>query len=327
MGPPDVELLVTGLVYGFTFLVGIIGNGLIVYSVIQFRQMKSLSNVFLASLATADLILIICCVPVKFAQLFSYTWTFGKFLCKFVHYIQNLSAICSVYTLTAMSIERYYAIMYPVECRYICTMSQTKRIIFFTWFGSIILATPVLWIQILMEVGDENHRGYWCIRDWDNQLGWKIYELYMLSIILIIPSIIMSYSYAHICKRLWFLMHNRRSEFPLSLQQPTVYLDASTNKMSQVIRMLIVVVIIFVLCWTPILVINVLTAFGIMPTLNYGHLKAIKTTFHLFSYANSCVNPIIYGFMSRNFRASFGAALVKCLGCKKRHTNEITSII
>lgn len=320
----DTELLVTGIVYGLTFLVGIVGNSLIVHSVTHFKRMKSLSNVFLASLATADLILIIFCVPVKFAQLFSFTWTFGEFLCKFVHYIQDLSAICSVFTLTAMSIERYYAIMYPVECRYICTMSQTKRTIILTWFASIILASPVLWVQILKEVGDSEHRGYWCIRDWDNGLGWQLYELYLLVIILIIPLIIMTYSYAHICNRLWSVMHNRTTTFPLS--QSTVYIDASANKMSQVIKMLIVVVVIFVLCWAPILIMNVLKAFAILPTLNYGNMKAIKTAFHLFSYANSCVNPIIYGFMSRNFRASFKAALAKCLGCK-RNPNELTQII
>lgn len=308
----DIELIITGIVYGLTFLVGIIGNVLIVYSVAKFRQMKSLSNVFLASLATADLVLIIFCIPVKFAQLFSYTWTFGSFLCKSVHYIQSLSAICSVYTLTAMSIERYYAIMYPVECRYICTMSQTKRIITLTWLASLVLAMPVLWVQILMEVGDNDHKGYWCVRDWSNTLAWQIYEIYMIIIILLIPLVIMSYSYAHICNKLWSVMHNRTQNFPLS--QQTVYIDASANKMSQVIKMLIVVILIFVLCWTPILVMNVFRAFSIIPSLNYGHTKAIRTSFHLLSYANSCVNPIIYGFMSRNFRASFKATLLKCLG-------------
>lgn len=320
----DIEFIITSVVYGLTFLVGIVGNSLIVYSVVQFRRMKSLSNVFLASLATADLILIIFCVPVKFAQLFSFTWTFGNFLCKFVHYIQNLSATCSVYTLTAMSFERYYAIMYPVECRYICTMSQTKRIIALTWLGSIVLAMPVLWVQVLKEVGDNEHRAHWCIPDWEHVVGWRIYELYMLIMILIIPLIIMTYSYGHICDRLWSVMRNRTTTFPLS--QQTVYIDASTNKMSQVIKMLIVVVIVFVLCWTPILIFNVLKAFSIIPALNYGAVKPIKTTFHLFSYANSCVNPIIYGFMSRNFRASFKAALIKCLGCK-RSVNDLSHII
>ena len=322
----DVELLLTSTVYGLTFLVGMIGNSLIVYSVLHFRRMKSLSNIFLASLATADLMLIIFCVPVKFAQLFSYTWTFGVFLCKFVHYIQNLTAICSVYTLTAMSIERYYAIMYPVECRYICTISQTKRIIFATWLGSIILALPALWIQILYKVGNNERFAYWCVRDWyTHPHVWKLYELYMLTIILIIPLIIMTYSYAHICKKLWFVISNRTSEFPMAATHQSVYIDASTNKMSQVIKMLIVVIIIFVLCWTPILVVNVLMAFGVYPILNYGYLKAFKTTFHLLSYANSCVNPIIYGFMSRNFRASFKAALTKCLGCK-RNSHDQTQV-
>lgn len=48
------------------------------------------------------------------AKLFSYTWTFGAFLCKFVHYMQNVSAICSVLTLTAMSIERYLEAYYSL---------------------------------------------------------------------------------------------------------------------------------------------------------------------------------------------------------------------
>lgn len=37
---------------------------------------------------------------------------------------------------------------------------------------------------------------------------------------------------------------------------------------------------------------------------------------HLLSYVNSCINPVVYGFMSKNFRASFKTALSKCLHCK-----------
>lgn len=311
----DTELVVTGIVYGLTFAVGLIGNILIIYSVVHFRRMKSLSNIFLASLATADLILIIFCVPVKFAQLFSFTWTFGTFLCKSVHYIQILTAICSVYTLTAMSIERYYAIIHPMKCRYICTMSQTKRTIVAIWIGSFILAMPVIWIQIMHPVGTSKNN-FWCIRNWSSQFYWA-YELYMLTIILIIPLIIMCYSYAHICYKLRSVMNDRTSDFPLATAQPTVYIDASARKMSQVIKMLITVVVIFVLCWTPILVLGVLQGFSIIQPLNYGVLKYVKSAFLLSSYANSCVNPIIYGFMSRNFRTSFRAALAKCLGYEK----------
>ena len=46
------------------------------------------------------------CFMFQIAKLFSFTWEMGAFLCKSVHYMQSVSAICSVLTLTAMSVER-----------------------------------------------------------------------------------------------------------------------------------------------------------------------------------------------------------------------------
>ncbi|RWS29360.1 gastrin/cholecystokinin type B receptor-like protein [Leptotrombidium deliense] len=206
------DLIPTAIVYGITLITGIIGNGLIVYSVSHFRRMRTLSNVFLASLALADLLLIIFCVPVKFGQLFSYTWEFGEFCCKFVHYMQNVSAICSVLTLTTMSIERYYAIIHPVKSRYMCTMSQTRKIIAFIWITSLVAATPVLFVQVHMEVGSR-HKGYWCVRAWNQKTLWRLYECYMLLLILIIPSVVMAYTYKCICLQLRGVIVQRASMF------------------------------------------------------------------------------------------------------------------
>merc|ERR1712029_245407 len=75
----------------------------------------------------------------------------------------------------------------------------------------------------------------------------------------------------------------------------------------QIVRMLILIVVLFVGCWGPLLVFNVLQSLDLVG--NYGVLigteKHIKTTFSLMAYFNSCLNPIIYGFMSKNFRESF----------------------
>ena len=43
----------------------------------------------------------------QLAELFAFAWTLGEFLCKFVNYMQNVSAVSSVLNLTVMSIERY----------------------------------------------------------------------------------------------------------------------------------------------------------------------------------------------------------------------------
>jgi 7 transmembrane receptor (rhodopsin family) len=59
------ELVPTLVVYGLTLVLGVLGNSLIVFTILRYRRMKSATNVFLASLASADLLLIIVCIPVK----------------------------------------------------------------------------------------------------------------------------------------------------------------------------------------------------------------------------------------------------------------------
>jgi len=59
------ELVPTLVVYGATMVIGIAGNSLIIFTICRYRRMKSTTNVFLASLASADLLLIIICIPVK----------------------------------------------------------------------------------------------------------------------------------------------------------------------------------------------------------------------------------------------------------------------
>ena len=63
--PPLAELLSVSIVYGFTLIVGILGNGLVIFSVSRYENMMTITNTFLLSLASADLLLIIVCVPVK----------------------------------------------------------------------------------------------------------------------------------------------------------------------------------------------------------------------------------------------------------------------
>lgn len=81
--------------------------------------------------------------------------------------------------------------------------------------------------------------------------------------------------------------------------------------------MLVAIVVLFAICWTPTMIDNVLIAFEHVHRLHYGNLKPMRQAFALMSYFNSCVNPIVYAFMSRNFRNSFKNAL--CRACLSHH--------
>ena len=67
------ELLPQLVVYAFTFVFGVSGNTLMMYTILRFRRMKSITNAFLASLAIADLLLIFICIPVKVRYLHRHT--------------------------------------------------------------------------------------------------------------------------------------------------------------------------------------------------------------------------------------------------------------
>ena len=77
--------------------------------------------------------------------------------------------------------------------------------------------------------------------------------------------------------------------------------------------MLVAVIVLFVICWTPLLIDHVLVAFRVLNRLHSGPLKPLRQTFALLAYSNSCVNPIVYAFMSKTFRESFKVALCSCL--------------
>ena len=70
-------------------------------------------------------------------------------MCKLIFYIQDLSAICSVLNLTAMSLERFYAIVYPLQSRRVCTVSRARRVVISTWVLAVVLAVPRTFIQVL----------------------------------------------------------------------------------------------------------------------------------------------------------------------------------
>lgn len=59
------ELIPTLVVYSVTFVLGLTGNCLIVFTTYRYRRMQTATNVLLSSLASADLLLIMFCIPVK----------------------------------------------------------------------------------------------------------------------------------------------------------------------------------------------------------------------------------------------------------------------
>ncbi|KAH9493159.1 Somatostatin receptor type 5 [Bulinus truncatus] len=95
-----------------------------------------------------------------------------------------------------------------------------------------------------------------------------------------------------------------------------------TLSSTTVIRMLIVVVVLFAVCWGPILINNLLVSVNLLSNLHEGMLKPLRMALFLLSYLNSSMNPMVYGFMSRHFRRGFREAICVCCSRSNRRGVE-----
>ncbi len=95
--------------------------------------------------------------------------------------------------------------------------------------------------------------------------------------------------------------------------------DEATRR--QIVKILMMIVGIFFVCWAPVTINNLLMAFELVERLNVGIHWYLRIVFHLLAYVNSCVNPIVYGFMSKKFREAF-----KKLFCSQNIDNIFVSI-
>ncbi|XP_012156610.1 neuropeptide SIFamide receptor [Ceratitis capitata] len=106
------------LLYIPIFIFALLGNGIVCYIVQSTPRMRTVTNYFIANLAVGDILMTVFCIPFSFVSIFILKhWPFGTVLCNLVNYSQAVSVLVSAYTLVAISIDRYLAIMKPLKPR------------------------------------------------------------------------------------------------------------------------------------------------------------------------------------------------------------------
>lgn len=106
------------IMYIVIFLMAVIGNGIVCFIVQSSPRMRTVTNFFIANLAVGDMLMALFCIPFSSISLFVLNyWPFGEILCRFVNYSQAVSVLVSAYTLVAISLDRYIAIMWPLRPR------------------------------------------------------------------------------------------------------------------------------------------------------------------------------------------------------------------
>uniref|UniRef100_A0A8D0H671 G-protein coupled receptors family 1 profile domain-containing protein n=1 Tax=Sphenodon punctatus TaxID=8508 RepID=A0A8D0H671_SPHPU len=279
--------IIVPVVFSLIFFLGTVGNGLVLAVLLRNGQVKyNTTNLFILNLAMADLCFIVFCVPFQATIYTLDGWLFGPFACKAVHFLIYLTMYASSFTLAAVSVDRYLAIRYPLKSRDLRTSRNAAIAIIVIWSLSLLFAGHYLsYYQII-----HYHGVSICIPVWDDQRR-KILDILTFVFGYLLPVAVVSLSYARTIKFLWTSV------------DPIERISESRKAKRKVTKMIVAVAVLFCLCWLPHHLVILCFWFGYFPFNRATY--ACRLASHCLSYANSCLNPIVYALISKHFRKRF----------------------
>ncbi|CAG5922060.1 alpha-1A adrenergic receptor [Menidia menidia] len=321
-----VKAVILGLVLGVFILFGVVGNILVILSVVCHRHLRTVTHYFIVNLAVADLLLSSTVLP--FSAIFEILdrWVFGRVFCNVWAAVDVLCCTASIMSLCVISVDRYIGVSYPLRYPSIMTKHRALLAVILLWVLSVIISIGPLfgWKEPAPE--DES------ICKITEEPGYAIFSAvgsFYLPLAIILAMYCRVYVVAHRESR--GLRDGHKTEKSDSEQvilrihrgNTTVSEDDSLRSRTHFALRLIkfsrekkaaktlgIVVGCFVLCWLPFFL--VLPIGSIFPAYRPSD-TVFKITFWL-GYFNSCINPIIYPCSNQEFKKAFQSLLgVHCL--------------
>ncbi|XP_043973731.1 galanin receptor type 1 [Gambusia affinis] len=284
----DTSNYVALLFFLLIFTLGVLGNSMVITVLARSKPGKprSTTNIFILNLSIADLFYLLFCIPFQSTIYVMNTWVFGAFICKFIHYFFTVSMLVSIFTLSAMSVDRYVAIVHSRKSSSIRVARHALVGVVVIWLLSLAMAAPRMHYYNLFH-GGRNETYCWDV--WPNQNHKKVYEVCTFVFGYVLPLLLISFCYAKVINHLHKKLRNMSKKS-----------EASKKKTAQTV---LVVVVVFCLSWLPHHIVQLWVEFGNFPLTEASFVFRVAA--HCLAYSNSSVNPVIYAFLSENFRKAY----------------------
>ncbi|XDA88820.1 hypothetical protein R6Z07F_018449 [Ovis aries] len=288
-GPsPGARAVVVPVLYLLVCAVGLGGNALVIYVVLRHAKMKTVTNIYILNLAVADVLLMLGLPFVATQNAISY-WPFGPVLCRLVMTLDGINQFTSIFCLTVMSVDRYLAVVHPIRSARWRRPRVAKLASAAVWAFSLVMSLPLVVFADIQEGWNT------CNLSWPEPVGlWgAVFIIYTSVLGFFGPLLVICLCYVLIVVKL----------------KASGVRVGSTRRRSErkVTRMVVVVVLVFAGCWLPFFIVNIVNLAFALPE------EPASAGAYFFvvvlSYANSCANPLLYGFLSDNFRQSFRKVL------------------
>lgn len=143
------------ILVGILILLTVFGNVMVVIAVITRRALRAPQNLFLVSLACADILVATSVMPFSLANELMGYWYFGKVWCEIHLALDVLFCTSSIVHLCAISLDRYWSVTQAIEYNLRRTPRRIKCTIFIVWVLAAIISFPPL-ITMTKDEGKED---------------------------------------------------------------------------------------------------------------------------------------------------------------------------
>ncbi|KAK2823764.1 hypothetical protein Q7C36_020364 [Tachysurus vachellii] len=339
---PKVVTMV--VVFMFFLLFGVMGNVLVIMSVVCHQHLRSVTHCFIANLAVADLLLSSVVVPLSASSEALGRWVLGRALCGVWASLDVLCSTASIFNLCVISVDRWLAVTYPLRYLSLATSKRAVGAMVAVWVASAGISVGPLfgWREPMPD--DES------VCSVNEDPG---YAIFSASCSFYIPLAVILIMYCKVymvarrkARRLteghWhsdikggveFRIHRGNAqrchaergkedeESRKGRSYGALVKLLSFSKEMKAAKTLGIVVGCFILCWLPFFL--VLPLSSIFPSHRPSD-TVFKITFWL-GYFNSCLNPIIYPCFSQEFKKAFQNVLKGLCFHRTTHTTTTTT--
>ncbi|XP_078275352.1 neuropeptides B/W receptor type 2b [Rhinoraja longicauda] len=292
---PDFYIVLP-VIYSVICAAGLTGNTAVIYVILRGPKMKTVTNVFILNLAIADDLFTLV-LPINIADHLLRYWPFGEAMCKLIISIDHYNIFSSIYFLTVMSIDRYLVVLATVRSKKLPhrTHRSAKVVSLCVWLLVTLLVLP---FTVFAQVYTDPMNRRSCVLGFPKpeRVWLQASRIYTLILAFAIPVTTICILYTAMVLRLRGMQLNTNAKA----------LDKAKKKVT---LMVFIVLAVCLFCWTPF---HVATLVALTTDLQETPLViGIAYFITSLSYANSCLNPLLYAFLDDSFQKSF-KKLLEC---------------
>lgn len=283
----------TSILYSLTFLLSLLGNSLVLWILVKYENLTSLTNLFIVNLCITDLAFS-CTLPFWIVDYY-YGWILGDFLCKAVSAIFSVSYYCGVIFLTIMTIFRYLSVVDPLSTMRSQTKKRSVLVSLAIWSIGVLVVVPEIIFTEVVPNNDQQRCEY-------VNSTWKFVELCLQ-----IAFFLCSFSTIAICY----------------IRMLKILLGSRSQKRYRTVRLIFAIVLVFFLSWAPYNVLGFLyfSSSTLRIKLNCESRNHVYFAYDIsrkIAFCHCCLNPVLYVFVGVKFRRHLKLLCKKYRSCHSR---------